>query len=302
MVKKAWNSTYELVRDTILEFIDDHAIYYSASLAYFTIFALPSLLIVIIAAAGSLMGKETISLEIYQQIGELAGHDSAAQVQQMVEQANTSKSSFFAKVIALITLVIAATGVFTAIQNALNLMWDVKPKPKLNILKLIQDRVLSFALIIGIAFLLLVSLVIHAGLVAIIKFINIEPATVALIQTSNFLIPLTVTIILFAIIFKFLPDAKVKWRDVTAGAVVTGLLFTGGKFLVGLYLGQSDLGSAYGAAGTIIILLLWVYFSSILLFFGAEFTQVYARKYGRSIEPSTYAVRIQRKIVDPSDK
>lgn len=302
MVRKVWHNTYELVRDTIQEFIDDHAIYYSASLAYFTIFALPSLLIVIIAVAGSLLGKETISTEIYQQIGELAGKDSASQVQQMVEQANTSKSSFFAKVIALITLVIAATGVFTAIQNALNLMWDVKPKPKLNILKLIQDRILSFALIIGIAFLLLVSLVIHAGLVALIKFINIEPATVALLQTSNFLIPLAVTILLFAIIYKFLPDARVKWRDVTAGAMVTGLLFTGGKFLVGLYLGQSDLGSAYGAAGTIIILLLWVYFSSILLFFGAEFTQVYARKYGRNIQPSEYAVRIQRKIVDPSDK
>lgn len=302
MIKKSWRTVFDLVKETFKEFNDDQALYYSASLAFFTIFALPPVIIIIIAVAGTMLGKETISHEIYQQIGTLAGQESAAQIRQMVNEANSVKSSFFSKSLALATLLFAATGVFTAIQNALNIMWDVKvrvrDKKRLNILRLIKDRILSFALIVTIAFLLLVSLVVHAGLVALIKFINIEKATVLLMQATNFILPLMVTILLFALIFKFLPDVKISWKDVWVGALTTGMLFTLGKFLIGLYIGTSDLSSAYGAAGTIIVILLWVYLSSILLFLGAEFTHVYARKYGSKIEPAKYAVRVEKRVIE----
>jgi membrane protein len=298
MHTKKWRVVYELIKETFKEFNDDHAIYFSASLSFFTIFSLPPIIIIVIAIAGTLLGKDHVSHEIYNQISSLSGHESASQIQEMVQQASQSQSSFFAKTLGVLTLIFASTGVFVAIQNALNVIWGVKPKPKINILKLIRDRILSFALIISISFLLLVSLVIHAGLVALLKFLNFEFATILVLQIVNFIIPLAVITFLFALIFKFLPDAKVHWKDVGIGAFVTALLFTGGKFLIGLYLGQSDFGSAYGAAGTIIIILTWIFCSSIILFWGAEFTQVYACKFGVKIEPADYAVTIETKTIE----
>lgn len=296
-----WRDIYNLIKDTFKEFNDDNALYFSASLSFFTIFSLPPIIIIVIAIAGTLLGKDHVSGEIYNQISTLSGPESARQIQEMVQQASQSQSSFFAKTLGVLTLIFASTGVFVAIQNALNVIWGVKPKPKINILKLIRDRILSFALIISISFLLLVSLIIHAGLVALLKFLDFEFATILMLQIINFVIPLAVITFLFAMIFKFLPDAKVHWKDVGIGAFVTALLFTGGKFLIGLYLGQSDVGSAYGAAGTIIIILTWIFCSSIILFWGAEFTQVYACKYGVKIEPADYAVTIETKIIESPD-
>jgi membrane protein len=177
-------------------------------------------------------------------------------------------------------------------------MWGVRPKPKRDFFKLVADRALSFALVISIAIIILISILVHAGLIALIKLFVFAQATAVLIEIINFIIPLAVITLLFAVIFKFLPDARINWKDVWIGAFVTALLFTLGKYLLGLYLLNSSLGSAYGAAGTIIVLLFRIYASSVILFLGAEFTQVYARKHGKRIEPASYAVRIETKVIE----
>jgi membrane protein len=297
-----WKDIVDMIKTIWKEFNEDNAIYYSASLSYFTLFALPSIIIIIIAISGSLVGKETVREEIYEQIENIAGTQSAEQILAIVDEANKSTSGFLAKVIAITTLILSSTGVFTAIQSALNMMWEVKPKPKRDLLKLIADRALSFALIVSISIIILISILMHAGLIALIKLITLTQSTAALIEITNFIIPLGVITLLFAMIFKFLPDARISWKDVWIGAFATALLFTLGKYLMGLYLINSDIGSVYGAAGTIIIILLWIYFSSIILFIGAEFTQVYARKHGKRIEPASYAVRIETKIIESGEK
>lgn len=291
-----------LIKETFKEFNEDNAIYYSASLSYYTIFSLPPIIIIIVSIAGSIFGKDVVSKEIYDQISHLLGQEGVNQVKEMVEGAQKARSSSFAKIIGILTLLFASTGVFIAIQSSLNVIWEVKAKPKSNIIKLIKDRILSFAMIVSISFLLLVSLIVHAFLVAIINLFNesFGEVTIIIIQGLNFIIPLGVVTLLFAMIFKYLPDAKINWRDVWRGAFVTALLFTAGKFLIGLYLGNSTIGSAYGAAGTVILILLWVFYSSILLFLGAEFTQVYAKSYGKRIEPSEYAVKVEKTVVEKS--
>ena len=301
MVKHTAKEVFELTKETFKEFTEDNAIYYSAALSYYTIFALPPIIIIVITAAGYLFEKEAVSGEIYRQFEILLGHQAAVQIQEMVDKVrNNGDALWHAKLIGLGTLLFAATGVFVAIQSSLNNIWDVKAKPKRQIVKLIKDRILSFALILSIAFLLLVSLVIHAILVAFFKLFEyyFKEMTVIFVQVFNFIIPLGIITVLFAMIFKYLPDAKIRWKDVWMGAFVTSVLFTLGKFLIGLYLGSADVGSAYGAAGTIILILLWVFYSSILLFLGAEFTQVYARRYGNPIQPSAYAVRVEKKVIE----
>jgi membrane protein len=300
MARLSFKTIIYLIKETIKEFNEDNAIYYSASLSYYTIFSLPPIIIIIISVAGSLFGKETISSEIYHQFSSLLGPQGAQQIESMVRGAQKIHSNLLATFIGIGTLIFASTGVFIAIQTSLNVIWDVKAKPKSNIIKLIKDRILSFALIITLAFLLLVSLVIHALLVAIIDLFSqqFENVTILLIQLTNFIVPLFIITLLFAVIFKFLPDAKIHWRDVWTGSLFTSLLFTLGKFLIGLYLGNSNIGSVYGAAGTVILILLWVFYSSIILFFGAEFTQVYAKTYGNKIEPSQYAVKVERKVIE----
>jgi membrane protein len=300
MARLSFKTIIYLIKETIKEFNEDNAIYYSASLSYYTIFSLPPIIIIIVSVAGSLFGKETISSEIYHQFSSLLGPQGAQQIESMVRGAQKIHSNLLATFIGIGTLIFASTGVFIAIQTSLNVIWDVKAKPKSNIIKLIKDRILSFALIITLAFLLLVSLVIHALLVAIIDLFSqqFENVTILLIQLTNFIVPLFIITLLFAVIFKFLPDAKIHWRDVWTGSLFTSLLFTLGKFLIGLYLGNSNIGSVYGAAGTVILILLWVFYSSIILFFGAEFTQVYAKTYGNKIEPSQYAVKVERKVIE----
>jgi membrane protein len=292
---------WELLKNTIQSFNADNALHFSAALSYYTIFSLPPILIIVIALAGIVFGKESVSHQVYDQISSLVGPLGASQVKEMVEKTGATHIGFAAKLVGLITLVLSATGVFVSLQDTLNIIWGVKAKPKSSVLKLLRDRILSFAMVITISFLLLVSLVIHALIVAFSSWINhyFESITVLFIQILNFTLSLIVITFLFALIFKVLPDVKIQWKDVRIGAFVTAVLFSIGKFLIGFYLGHTNVASAYGAAGTIIIILTWVFYSSILLFFGAEFTQAYAKYYGRRIEPSEYAVKVEMNIIDP---
>lgn len=292
--------TFDLLKETVGEFVDQNAFHKGAALAYYTIFALPPILIIIINSVGIFYGEDAVSGEIYMELREVVGRQGAMDIQLMVENVFNSEQTNFATAVSGITLFVASTAVFIFIQDSLNEIWGVRPKPRRQYLKLLIDRVLSFAMIISLSFLLLVSLVINAALSKLGAFLlkKLSYLTVYLLHGLNLAISLVVIAILFAGIYKILPDARIRWRDVSVGAFVTAVLFTIGKGAIGFYLGTSDVASIYGAAGTVIVLLTWVFFSSQILFFGAIFTHVYARKYGANIYPSEYAVRVVRQEVE----
>ena len=295
-----FKSTWHLLRETFLEFLDNNSFDRGAALAYYTIFALPPILIIIINSAGALFGKKAVSGQIYYEIKELIGSEGALEVQTMVEKVSQSSELTFTTVIGVITLLLAATALFISMQDALNNIWGVKPKPRNQYFKLILDRVLSFAMIFSFTFILLVSLVAQAVLAKLGDYLMqlLDQTAIILLQMFNQVLSLAVVAFIFAMIFKFLPDAKIQWRDVWVGAIVTSILFALGRFLIGFYLGSSNYANVYGAAGTIVIILVWVFYSSQILFFGAVFTLVFSRKYGSNIYPSPYAVRVVHQEVE----
>jgi membrane protein len=261
---------------------------------------LPPILIIIINAIGWIFGEDAVSGEIYFQIKGLIGSQGALEVQRMVENISQSNELTFATVVGVVTLMLSATGMFISMQNSLNVIWGVKPKPKREYLKMLIDRLLSFAIILSITFLLLVSLVVHALMAKIGKYLLdfFGETAMILIQMFNTVFSLAVVTLLFSTIYKFLPDAKIRWRDVWVGSIVTALLFSLGKWLIGLYLGNSNIATIYGAAGTVVVILTWVFYSSQILFFGAIFTLIYSRKFGSNIYPSAYAVRVVRQEIE----
>ncbi|HET9963199.1 MAG TPA: YihY/virulence factor BrkB family protein [Nitrospiraceae bacterium] len=288
-------AVWGMVKRTVKEWSDDKAPRLGAALAYYTVFSLVPLLVIIIAMIGLFLGQEAAQSYILDQIGSMVGQQSAAAIKDMLQRASQPASGLLATVVAGATLLFGASGLFGQLQDALNTIWGVEPKPDRGLWGMIQDRFLSFMAVLGTAFLLLVSLVISAALAAFGKwFGGILPAPEVVLQVINFAVSVAVITMLFAMIFKLLPDARIAWRDVWIGAAMTALLFTIGKFLIGLYLGKSDVGSAYGAAGSLVIVLLWVYYSSQILLFGAEFTQVYANTSGEKIIPTEQAVVVDQ--------
>lgn len=284
---------WHLIRDAGIGFGDDKVIKLSGSLAYFTIFSIGPMLIVIMFFADLFWGREAIEGTIYGQINGFVGSEAAAQIQQIIKNVTLSGSTFTVTV-GFITLIIGATTVFAEIQDSINTIWNLKVKPEKGWLKMILNRLLSFSVVVGLAFLLLVSLIINGLLEALSDrlIVMFPQIAVIVIYIFNLLLTLVVITLLFAVIFKVLPDAKIKWRDVMVGSVVTALLFLIGKFGITFYIGNSNIGSTYGTAGALVVLLLWVYFSAIILYFGAEFTKVFAAQYGSRINPSQYAVWI----------
>ncbi|QHL88205.1 YihY family inner membrane protein [Nibribacter ruber] len=300
MFKKIFVEGWCIIKEVWFDFLDNNSFQKGAALAYYTIFALPPILIIMINTAGAVFGREAVQGEVYTQLRDLLGSKSAASIQEMVESIHQSADFNLATMIGVTTLLVGATGVFISLQESLNQIWGVKPKPKNEYLKILVDRLLSFAMILGIVFLLLVSLIVNAILVVITSYLakKVDPSLLQLTQATNFLVSTAVVTFLFALIYKFLPDAKIKWKDVWVGSLVTALLFALGKSLIGLYLGNSDFSSIYGAAGSVIVVLVWVFYTSQIIFLGAQFTLVYARRYGANIYPSTYAVRVENKEVE----
>ncbi|PRY15054.1 membrane protein [Pontibacter ummariensis] len=300
MVRKRLWIAWCLLKETTLEFIDNNSFQKGAALAYYTIFSLPPMLIIIISAAGYFFGKQAVSGEIYYRIKELIGTEGAYAVQKMVENVNEFSDLSWAALVGAIALFVAATGVFISLQNSLNDIWYVKPVPKRGYLKLLLDRILSFGMILAVAIVLLLSLLANTLLVAIGDFLTARFSgwVIYVLHAANFLSAFLLMSFLFACIYKFLPDAKIRWRDVSIGAFVTSLLFVLFRGLIGFYLGKNDVGSVYGAAGSVVVILTWVFFTSQIIFFGAVFTFVYSRKYGYNIYPSDYAVRVIRQEVE----
>jgi membrane protein len=259
----------------------------SAVIAYYAIFSIPALLVIIIASAGLAFGQEAVQGEISNQISSAMGEKTAQQVEEIVAKASERESSILATIISVATLILGATGVFAQMQISLNQIWEVKVTAKKMWLKNIKDRLFSFGLIMSIAFLLLVSLMVTAALSAFSEWIkaHLPDFMLYLFFVLNFAISLAVITVLFALMFKILPDVKVRWKNVWIGALATALLFILGKFGLGIYFGKAEPGSTYGAAGSIVLLMLWVSYSCMIVFFGAEFTKQYAVFYGAEIQP-----------------
>ena len=283
---------WEVLKKSFKGFSDDRITKMSSSLAYYTIFSMAPLLIIIISMSGLFLGQDAAQGKIYDQLSAFIGSNTASQLQTMIQNASLSGKSKFAAIIGVVTLVVGATTVFAQIQDSINFIWGIKPKPKKGWLNFLKNRFLSFSVIIGLAFLLLVSLTLStivdtfsAALQA-----HFPHITVVVLYIINTIITLILTTLIFGAIFKVLPDAKIRWKDVLTGAITTAVLFMLAKFGISYYISKSNVGSTYGAAGSLVILLLWVYFSAMILYFGAEFTKAYAVQFGTDIYPDDYAV------------
>ncbi|HEY3067591.1 MAG TPA: YihY/virulence factor BrkB family protein [Methylomirabilota bacterium] len=272
---------WSLLSETFFEWYEDRAARLGAALAFYTVFALAPALILIIALAALLLGQEAAQSQIISQVEDLAGNAGAQAVQAAIESARSAGGSLLATGLGALTLLFGLWGVFGELQDALNTIWGVTTAPGRGMIGVIKKRFWSFTMVVGIGFLLLVSLAASAWLAALGKFFSrLLPLPAAMMETANGLLSFVVITFMFAVIYKLLPDVRIAWRNVWTGAAVTAVLFTIGKTLIGLYLGRSTVGSVYGAAGSLIVILLWVYYSAQIVFFGAEFTKVYSRRCG----------------------
>jgi membrane protein len=282
---------WALLKETGEDFIDDNVTRLAGALAYFTLLSLAPLVVLAIAVAGLAVDQDALRGRLGAELGAVVGPSGEVAVRTIVENAKTPSEGVVSSILGIVVLLFGASGVFGELQAALNAIWEVAPKPGRGIWGTIRDRLFSFAMVMGVAFLLLVSLILSAALAAAGRFFERSlPGGEAVWQLVNFVISFAVVSSLFAVTFKVVPDANVRWRDVWIGAVMTAFLFSVGKFLIGLYLGKSTVASSYGAAGSIVLLVIWVYYSSLILFLGAEFTQVYAKRFGSRIRPSENAV------------
>jgi membrane protein len=271
---------------------EDRASRLAAALAYYTIFSLAPLLVIVIGLTGLIWETDVVRMQLMDEIQSLVGRDGAIFIGDLISSTNSAGTDIVATIIGLITLLLGALGVFNELHNSLNIIWEIKDEKPKGILQTIKkvavDRLLSFTMILGIGFLLLVSLVISAGLSASQQVIgNAIPLSEVLLQIVNLIVSIGAITVLFAFMFKFLPDAEIAWRDVIVGAFMTSVFFSLGKLVIGLYLGNSAVASTFGAAGSLVIILVWINYSAQILFFGAEFTQVYANQLGSRIVPES---------------
>lgn len=289
-LRAAWT----IVKTTAKDWSDDDASSLAAALAYYALLSLAPLLVISIGVAGWFLGPEAAKGRVAGELGGIVGGQAAEGIQSVVASANAPARGVISTVVGIVTLFVGASGVFGQLQSSLNAIWEVKPKPNRGLFGQLKDRFFSFTMVLGVAFLLLVSLVLSSLLSSVGTVLaDTLPGGAVLWQVVNFALSFALISGLFALIFKVIPDAKVEWRDVWLGAVVTALLFTIGKQLLGLYLGKAAVGSSYGAAGSIVALVVWVYYAAQILFVGAEFTQVQARQRGAAIEPSENAERVE---------
>jgi membrane protein len=295
----ALREIFALVRDSVKEFLDDDCQTQAAALSYYTIFSLPPLLVLILMLLGAVLDPQDIRGHLETQLGTLMGPSATEQIRNILEQAQSPGSGTgLAAVLSVFALLLGATGAFGQLQAALNRAWEVAPDPdKGGIKQFLLKRVFSFGMILSVAFLLLVSLVLSAALTAFggaLGSMLPDGVSATLLQVVNQVLSLVVIAGLFAALFKVLPDARVAWRDVLVGGAATAVLFVLGKFIIGLYLGRSNPGEAFGAAGSLAVLLVWIYYSSMILLFGAEFTQLWAERRGQGIAPERGAMRVVR--------
>ena len=290
----------KVIIQSFKNFAEDKIPKYSASLAYTTVFSFGPLLIVIIFLCSIFFGQEATQGRIYAQMQQFVGHDAAEQLQTIIKNASLSGKGTAAAVIGIITLLLGATAVFAEIQDSINTIWGLKAKPKKGLWKIIRNRFLSFSVVVSLGFLLLVSLAISTVVEALSDKLkdSFPDAAIIIFYILDLVISFFVITALFAVIFKVLPDAKTKWKDIIPGALASGILFMIGKFAISFYIGKSHVGSTYGAAGSLVVLLLWVYYSAMILYLGAEFAKAWISHNGFSIRPNDYAVALKKVEVE----
>jgi membrane protein len=283
----------QIIKETYADWSEDKASRLAAALAYYTAFSVAPLLLLSITVAGIAFGREAAQGQVFGQLQGLLGPEAAETVQTAIANSQDTSTSTISAIIGILTLLWSASNVFAQLQDSLNTIWEVAPDPNAGIVATVKRRFFSMTMVLGIGFMLLVSLALSAGVAAVSgMFEGLLPGGGFLMQAFSFILSFAVVTGLFAAIYKILPDATIEWSDVWVGAVVTALLFAIGKLLIGLYLGYAGVGSTFGAAGSLLVFLVWVYYSAQILFFGAEFTQVYARRYGSRIRPSEDAVAV----------
>ncbi len=289
--ERGFPKPWELLKNTAIEWWNDNAFRLAASLAFYTIFSLAPVLLIAVGTASLFFARETAVNRVVDEMQRLVRDQGASAIRQVLESSAEFGKGAWAIAVGVVTLILGASVVFAELQSALNQIWGVKSQVRYGvILDLVVDRVRSFSIALGVGFLLLVSLVLSAALSALQEYLtNWMPSLPWLWQTGNIVISFLVVAFLFAMVYKFLPDVQIEWRDVWIGAVVTSILFNGGKYLISIYLGHAAIGSAFGAAGSFAVLLVWIYYSALICFFGAEFTQVYARRQGRKIQSEEHA-------------
>jgi membrane protein len=303
-MKKRFNYTWDLTKRTFKEFIDDTPLDFAAIIGFYTIFSLPAVLIITIRIAGAVFGQDAVRGQLINQIGGIVGRNSASQIQSIIENASLSPASTIGTVVGVATMIFTATTVFVAMQDSLNAIWEVKAKPEKAWLKLIVARVMSLAMVVSLGFLLLVSLSVDVVLGIIYDYLRQELSGVAvyLVTVGNILVSVLISTFIFAAVFKVLPDAKIKWHNVWVGASVTAVLFVIGKFILSFYFQHDPLADTYGAAGSMVLILVWVYYTSIIFLLGAEFTQVYSRVRDKGIQPEEHAVKVKVKEIEEDDQ
>lgn len=299
LTKAFYVEVFQLLKDSATSFMDHKALRLSAALAYYTIFAMAPLLLIVIWVVGFLYGQhlegqDAVQNEIFGEVAEILGRETTTQLQNIVRSISLSEQSGIGIVIGIGTLIFASTTIFVQIQEGINFIWDVKPRPKKGWIQMILNRAISFSMVLGLGFLLITSLLLNGIITALSGIIGefFPELSMYLVNWVNTGITFLVISILFGFIFRFLPDAKIRFSDVAGGALFTAGLFMLGRYLIGLYMLYTAPGSAYGAAGALIVLLLWVNYSAAIMYFGAEFTKQYAQKYGNGIVPASYAVRV----------
>jgi membrane protein len=294
--KFTFKDLFPLLKESYKEWNDDEPWRQSAVVAYYAIFSLPALLIIVVTLAGQIFGQDAVQGRIANEVSAAVGQEAAESIQTMIENAYTQKNSVMATIVGIATLIFGSTGVFYQLQQSLNKVWEVEPDKDAGFKKLLKDRASSFGIILVIGFLLLISLLLSTALSVLSDYISnfLPDFTVYVFFVVEVLVSFGIVTLLFAMIFKFLPDVDIEWRSVWIGAMVTSGLFVLGKYLLSIYFGAANPASAYGTAGSVILILLWVSYSCLVLFFGAEFTQVYARTYRHKIQPSGHAKKSDR--------
>ena len=293
---------WETLKETFTEWNDSDATRDSASLAYYAIFAIPGLLIIIIWIAGNFFGEEAIQGQISAQIGNMMGKDVASSIEELIASALIDRQNIFMKVVGVFSLVFGATTIFFQLQKSLNKLWDVEPAPKQAIVKFLLDRANSLGMILVIGFLMMITMVLSSAISLLNNFItySLGLETYILMEVVNYGIGFAIVVLLFAFMFKVLPDVEIRWKAVWTGAILTAILFNIGKLLLSLYFAELKPTSAFGKAGTIILIMMWINYSCMLIFFGAEFTKVYAQKKGYKITPSRHAKWSAEKLYEDS--
>ncbi|AEL28329.1 YihY/virulence factor BrkB family protein [Cyclobacterium marinum] len=288
-------SVFEILIDGVKDFGKNDSFTFAASTAFYTIFSLPALLIIILNIASVILNEETVKEELLAQVSKMMGSESAATLEDVMSNVSVTGQTMYARIIGIGVLVFSATTVFVSLQNSINHIWHIRSKPEKGFLKFLMNRFLSFSMVASIGFLLLVSLLADAFIVILLNYFSgiFENSTLRWASVINFLVTQSIFVLVFGLMYKILPDAKVKWKDVWLGAFVTMLLFGLGKYLIGLYIGNADVGSYYGTAGSLVVVLIWVYYSVLIFLFGAQLTYYIAENIGGHVTPIKEAVKVK---------